>query len=79
MILDTIDREDFEVMRKKLAIGLNSGAMDNNDIGVMTATLISKVMLLGQSKGLISKEELGTLDDSVLLVLKVGNNDGFTG
>ena len=79
MILDTIDREDFEIMRNKLSFGLNSGAMDNNDIGVMTATLISKMILLGQSKGLLSKEELETLDDSVLLVLKVGNNDGFTG
>ena len=78
MILDIKDREDFKLMRKKLSFGLNSGAIDNNDVGVMTATLISKVMFLGQSKGLLSKEELEKLDDCLGIALRVGNSDDFT-
>lgn len=79
MILDIKDREDFKLMRKKLSFGLNNGAMDNNDVGVMTATLLSKIMFLGQSKGLLSKEELEKLDDCLAMAIRVGNSDDFTG
>lgn len=78
MILDIKDREDFKFMRKKLSFGLNRGSMDNNDIGVMTATLISKIMFLGQSKDLLSKEGLEKLDDCLGIAIRVGNSDDFT-
>jgi hypothetical protein len=79
MILDIKDREDFKIMRKKLFFGLSSGVMDNNDIGVMTATLISKIMVIGQSKDLLSKEELEKLDDCLGMAIRVGNSDDITG
>lgn len=77
MILSVDDREDFKVMRKKISFALNNGAIDNNDIGIMAATLITNVMRIASSKNILSKEEMKILDDSLLLAIKVGNQDDF--
>lgn len=75
MILSVKDREDFKVMRKKLSFALNNGVIENNDVGIMTATLISKILELGKTKDLLSEEDIKKLDDSLLLAIKVGNPD----
>ena len=78
MILSIEDREDFKVIRKKISFALNNGVIDNNDIGIMTATLINNVMKIASSKNILSKQEMKILDDSLLLAIKVGNPDDFT-